>query len=102
MQCCATAKLTMQCKDIDHMPILRLLAERPGEWHAYWEPDVALTMPSVLPAFPACPEKLVLAKMGSLIRRKWVDGCACGCRGDFVITPAGLAEIARAEAVEAV
>jgi len=92
----------MQCKDIDRMPILRLLAERPGQWHTYGASDVALAMPTVVQAFPlGCPDKLVPAEMGSLIRRKWVDGCACGCRGDFVITPAGLAEIARTEAVEA-
>ena len=26
-------------------------------------------------------------KMAALIARGLVEGCACGCRGDFVITP---------------
>jgi len=86
----------MQCKDIDPLPILRLLAERPGVWHTY---DSGQHMPGVMPAFPTgLPDKLVRAKLDSLIRRGWVDGCACGCRGDFFILPAGLAEIARVEA----
>ena len=29
------------------------------------------------------PEKVALAKMRSLIKRGLVDGCPCGCRGDF-------------------
>lgn len=27
--------------------------------------------------------------MASLIRRGLVDGCGCGCRGDFMITDKG-------------
>ena len=33
--------------------------------------------------YPAMPEKVVLAKARRLIRRRILDGCACGCRGDF-------------------
>jgi hypothetical protein len=33
--------------------------------------------------YPNMPEKVVLAKAKRLIRRGLVDGCACGCRGDF-------------------
>ncbi len=29
------------------------------------------------------PKKVILAKAKSLIRRGIIDGCACGCRGDF-------------------
>lgn len=29
------------------------------------------------------PEKVVLAKLRSLIKRGLLAGCACGCRGDF-------------------
>lgn len=32
---------------------------------------------------PGVPEKLVLAKASKMIRRGRLDGCACGCRGDF-------------------
>jgi hypothetical protein len=31
------------------------------------------------------PEKVVLAKLRSMTRRGLVDGCPCGCRGDFGI-----------------
>lgn len=31
------------------------------------------------------PEKVVLAKARSLIRRGVIGGCGCGCRGDFVL-----------------
>jgi len=34
------------------------------------------------------PEKVVLAKAKRLIRRGLIDGCGCGCRGDFQIRPA--------------
>lgn len=29
------------------------------------------------------PPKVVIAKARILIRRNIIDGCACGCRGDF-------------------
>jgi hypothetical protein len=35
--------------------------------------------------FPDFPPKVVTAKLGSLVRRKVLDGCTCGCRGDFEI-----------------
>jgi hypothetical protein len=35
--------------------------------------------------FPAVPAKVVLAKARKLIRRHLLNGCACGCRGDFTI-----------------
>lgn len=35
------------------------------------------------------PEKVVLAKAKTLIRRGIIDGCCCGCRGDFWLTGKG-------------
>lgn len=32
------------------------------------------------------PEKVVLAKARALIRRGLLNGCGCGCRGDFEVT----------------
>jgi hypothetical protein len=43
------------------------------------------------------PSKLALAKMRKMILRGVVGGCGCGCRGDFVITEKGLAELALTE-----
>lgn len=86
----------MQCKDIPDRPILEFLADparyeqSPTGW-ANWcfedEHDVTQACPD------GTPSKLVLAKMRQMIRRGVVDGCPCGCRGDFVITEKGRAEI---------
>lgn len=37
--------------------------------------------------FPDVPEKIVLAKLCQLTRRNppLLNGCCCGCRGDFTI-----------------
>ena len=35
------------------------------------------------------PENLVLAKARKLIKRGLLDGCACGCRGDFELSAPG-------------
>jgi hypothetical protein len=77
----------MQCKDIPDLPILEFLAKSLGVWHNWsegHERDVGHFMPA------ETPRKLVLAKMRGLMRRGLVDGCGCGCRGDFEITPVGL------------
>lgn len=44
-------------------------------WAATWEISEALNVPI----------KLVLSKARRLINRGVLDGCACGCRGDFEI-----------------
>ena len=82
----------LQCKDIPDRAILSILAANPGRWHGWWEGwnEGDFGMPSVRPAFPAsAPDSLILAKMRRLIARGLVDGCTCGCRGDFEITEAG-------------
>ena len=57
---------------------------------------VELITNSVKHAFPDnVPEKLILAKMKKLINRGVVDGCCCGCRGDFTITDKGISEMNR-------
>lgn len=32
---------------------------------------------------PQWPRRVVLAKLASLVKRKIISGCTCGCRGDF-------------------
>jgi hypothetical protein len=85
----------MQCKDIPETPILAFLADHRGEWCHWFDPDrfdrsVRRAMP------PGTPEKLALAKMRGLIRRGLVEGCDCGCRGDFEITEKGMDRLATA------
>lgn len=80
----------MQAKDIPEEPILRYLADMPAtRTAARWCP-VSDETPTIMAAVPSgTPEKVALAKMHALIRRGLVDGCACGCRGDFTITDKG-------------
>lgn len=40
---------------------------------------------------PGVPWKVVLAKFRRVRDRGLVDGCDCGCRGDFELTPLGRA-----------
>lgn len=96
----------MQSKDIPVEPILRHLLKfnephkRCGEWcspEGHWcLRFVDENESRVWNAFPdkeATPENLLLAKMSKLIKQGLVDGCACGCRGDFEITEKGRAKL---------
>lgn len=87
----------LQCKDIPDLPILQFLAGLNGKWANWYatvdgvpfERSVVTAMP------PNLPRKLHHAKMVQMVHRGVVDGCTCGCRGDWVITEKGLAEIER-------
>lgn len=35
--------------------------------------------------------KLLIAKLAHMQRRGLIDGCTCGCRGDFEVTEKGMA-----------
>jgi hypothetical protein len=114
----------LQCKDIPDQPILQFLHDQPvvgtsvskdglpfRRWtNWFWDPKGSyepnpeyeyLPDNSVARAMPegVC-DKLRIAKMAMMIRRGIVDGCPCGCRGDFVITKKGedlLAKMKEAE-----
>lgn len=113
----------MQCKDIPEEPILEFLlkvergetywtpkpAQKPG-WgdkpiahgNATWfwsrDPDGFQPENSVVRAMPeGVTGKLALAKMKAMIRKGLVDGCPCGCRGDFEITDKGRSIIQQTE-----
>lgn len=78
----------MQCKDIPELPILEFLAKFPRFHTANWfgdnfEESVTHAMPKGI------NDKLALAKMRQMIKKGLVDGCGCGCRGDFEITEKG-------------
>ena len=79
----------MQCKDIQDGPIIQWLHKNTHEYRwATW--GDGHSMPTVQDAMPKdVPEKLQLAKMRQLIKRGLVDGCTCGCRGDFFLTEKG-------------
>lgn len=89
----------MQCKDIPDEPILRFLATGKDkyDWFNWYfvDADGKPCNKNVRAAMPDwVPPKLALAKMRMLIRRDLVDGCPCGCRGDFVLTDRGRAVLA--------
>ena len=73
-----------QAKDIPDQPIIDFLAKigRPGCMFEGAENSMA----NAVPDFAKDKPKLVRAKMQSMIKRGIVDGCTCGCRGDFTLT----------------
>lgn len=84
----------MQCKDIPDRPVLAFLSTlgRWGTCFEYGNGSGELYPNSVQHAMPAATgPKLARAKMAMLIKRGLVDGCSCGCRGDYEITEKGLA-----------
>jgi hypothetical protein len=86
----------LQCKDIPTLPILKYVAEHGGIGCTWFDPETwNRTVRHAMP--PGIPEKLILAKMRNLISKGLVDGCSCGCRGDFEITEKGQARILQIE-----
>lgn len=77
--------MKLQCKHIPTQPILEFLLKNKGRWCSHYggDNDVRAAMPAGI------HKHLVLAKMENLIRRGLVDGCYCGCRGDFELTVEG-------------
>lgn len=75
----------LQTKDIDKLPVLIFLSTL-GKWgtiHPGFDNSVLLAMPDGI------PPKLATSVMRTLIANGLVDGCACGCRGDFTLTDKG-------------
>lgn len=80
----------IQCKDIEERPILELLAQRPDQFHTWCSGWTNSIRPAVPPRFP---DKMLIRKMDKMIKKGLVDGCGCGCRGDYHITDQGLAKL---------
>lgn len=94
----------MQCKDIPDRPILEFIRrveaqeieysyENSGKVETFRPTSACVfigTSYSVAQAMPGVTsEKLVRAKMTKLLKRGLVNGCPCGCRGDFTLTVQG-------------
>lgn len=60
----------------------------PDGWHFTW------CLEEHLVEFPS---KAIIAKCRALIRRGLMEGCCCGCRGDFELTDAGPAYLMSVE-----
>ena len=67
---------TIQAKHIPDDAIISVVqrAHAEGRWAHQWD---------MQEAYPDVPPKVLLAKCRSLIARNLIEGCACGCRGDF-------------------
>jgi hypothetical protein len=73
-----------QAKHLDTAKILEFVRDvkmPETDWTCIWHIQEQL--------FPEIPPKVVTAKMKALVRNKLVDGCVCGCRGDFELLKAG-------------
>lgn len=53
-----------------------------------------VTVQEMAEALPYIPSKLIRAKFNQLEKRGFMDGCGCGCRGNFRVTDEGLRFIA--------
>lgn len=82
-------KKEIQCKHIPTKPILKWLHDRKvaGKGWALMFEGYDNSIFNCMPE--GIPYKLALAKMRNLIEKGYVDGCSCGCRGDFEILPKG-------------
>ena len=78
----------LQCKDIPTIPILKFVAEHGGIGCNWNWPGERCVRNVILNGW-SLPDNLVLAKMRALIAKGLIDGCPCGCRGDFEITEKG-------------
>ena len=96
----------MQAKDIPDALFLEYLATLQGHWTMLWGDNSVSTwvdgkLVERKDLFPlGTPHKVVRAKVRSLVRRKLMGGCDCGCRGDFEITDKGLALIGKPRVTE--
>lgn len=82
----------MQTKDMDKIAVLQRIADiqltgRSATVFSGFENSIGTAMPD------GTPEKLQLAVMKNLIRKGLVDGCCCGCRGDFLLTEKGTLKL---------
>ena len=90
----------MKCKDIDERPILefvRNLNDHPiDEGPIYCSTATWFRgFNNSVPMPEGTPENLIIAKMAQMIKKGVLDGCPCGCRGDYEITDKGREELER-------
>lgn len=80
-------KKTIQAKHVPEIPMLRFIESNNGSWKTHFDTDspqgIGWSIPASIPEMRAFPERVLLAKLSSLLRRGLVDGCDCGCRGDW-------------------
>jgi hypothetical protein len=57
-----------------------------------WRTRATTMLVDIENLWPSLPPKVIRAKLNGLIKRGIIDGCTCGCRGDFKILDATKAQ----------
>ena len=88
-------KPKIQAKHIPDAMMLKVIKQLEGvpKMFAYpggisiYEPQQHTTVmiSDICNLYPSIPPKVILAKLRTLEKRGLIDGCACGCRGDFKV-----------------
>jgi len=79
--------MSAQANDVPEDVIMRALRTEPGKWFTHWDVESPLhgtwSIVRMEPSLRAFPPKVLLAKLRSMERRGLIEGCGCGCRGDW-------------------
>lgn len=76
----------MKASDVPDVLFLQTVLKVAQPWGLTMRTDVER-------ALPEYPWKVLLAKASRLIKRGLMDGCDCGCRGDYRLLDKGIALI---------
>lgn len=71
--------------DIDDLTAVAVVRQQSGGFRS-------ATLWSIQDALDAWPPKVVLAKLRALLARGILDGCPCGCRGDYRVIHSAVRE----------
>jgi hypothetical protein len=80
-------KKTIQAKHLDTRKILEFIVDHCKKTGHLW--TTFYDLEDGFPDWDKYPDKVIRAKMRSLVKQGYLNGCNCGCRGDF--EPQGLA-----------
>lgn len=72
-------------RKVSEAGLLEVLRRNPGAYHTHLSMAGGLMVYD--PAWPEAPEKLVVARLRAMERKRLITGCGCGCRGDWMVTP---------------
>ncbi len=79
-----------KCSDIPDLPILEVMylnGTPYSGWNFFFEDSDSTELSKHLRKYPY---KLAMAKLRSMMKRGLIEGCACGCRGDWELEDKGL------------
>lgn len=91
----------IQTKDIPDDSLVELIKSLSGAPVAYVTNDNTIEiitskgvmLTDICNLWSSVPPKIILSKLNTLIKRGLIDGCTCGCRGDFEVVEKSKIEI---------